>query len=703
MFRILLAAWLASQATACTVVAVGKKASATGSPIVTHADDSGPTTTDLRLVRVPRRQWPEGSKRPLFQYQFAYPRVVDPTSAAADYWPYGDDTARVPVGYIPQVNETYAYWDTDEGVQNEWGLSIGESTTTGRTAGWAKTPETPWGYNLAGIEDLSRIALERCKTARCAVQTMGDIAVDVGFYSSDSGKPESPTYDASSEALVLADATPGEVWVFNILTGANNASAIWAAQRMPDDHITVVANTFTIRKMNLTDGDNFLYSPNVTALAEEKGWWHPSDDESGIFDFTRSYGFSPPDPALPWEVPNIHVVLKMYSGRRMWRVWNLLTPEEGKKLDPEVGNLPNSPEPYPFSLPAPHGSVTLQAVMNVHRDHYEGTKYDLTQGMAAGPHGNPNRGATPGVVGGWERAISMQRAVFSFVQEAKPDNMATLWFGYGPAHGTAYLPFMGAADSDAPDMFRGRHLRQSKFDTKAAFWAFELLNQLAEQNFQLFNKEMRATAAGIEQEGQENLANWQKEADLASAAAGGGEEGMAAARRLLTNKSNSFTEAKVGQWWDLAWNLTSRFGHYSITEGETPEGGATQPQTYPDWWLRSKEVGFTTWMNELPHGIIEDVPKDAVISEVVAQELKEVESPPKHVFFDAIVLSDADTVDDAKDEVAAATPWSFASLFAVGGVAGALLVGSYVAGESRGRRRATKAADTSCHYTRSLA
>jgi dipeptidase len=136
-------------------------------------------------------------------------------------------------------------------VQNEWGLSIAESTCTARTVGWPA--DKPYGFNLAGIEDLSKIALERCKTARCAVETMGKIAVQHGFYSADGGEPSQPAYDGSSECLLLADGNPGELWIFNVMTGKGNASAIWAAQRVPDDHVTAIGNTFTIRKMNLSD------------------------------------------------------------------------------------------------------------------------------------------------------------------------------------------------------------------------------------------------------------------------------------------------------------------------------------------------------------------------------------------------------------------------------------------------------------------
>lgn len=99
---------------------------------------------------------------------------------------------------------------------------MGESTCGSRTIGWASN--VAYGKNWMGIEELSQIGLERCATARCALQTMGDLAVRYGFWSEDAASPDAPGYADGGESLGVCDKQ--ECWVFHVLTGPQNASAV---------------------------------------------------------------------------------------------------------------------------------------------------------------------------------------------------------------------------------------------------------------------------------------------------------------------------------------------------------------------------------------------------------------------------------------------------------------------------------------------
>lgn len=56
----------------------------------------------------------------------------------------------------------------------------------------------------------------------------------------------------AGEALTVTD--PTEAWVFHILPDITTKSAVWVAQRLPDDQISVVANQFIIKEVWWLDG-----------------------------------------------------------------------------------------------------------------------------------------------------------------------------------------------------------------------------------------------------------------------------------------------------------------------------------------------------------------------------------------------------------------------------------------------------------------
>ena len=107
--------------------------------------------------------------------------------------------------------------------------------------------------------ELSQIGLERGKTAREVIQIMGDLAVKYGFYSAEWARSNEEEFATSQgeggEALSVAD--PEEGWIFHIVPDDTGSSAVWVAQRIPDDHVAVVSNQFIIRDV-ITDSPDFM-------------------------------------------------------------------------------------------------------------------------------------------------------------------------------------------------------------------------------------------------------------------------------------------------------------------------------------------------------------------------------------------------------------------------------------------------------------
>ena len=133
---------------------------------------------------------------------------------------------------------------------------------------------------------------------------------------------------------------------------------------------------------------------------------------------------------------------------------------------------------YPFSVPV-DAAISVEGLMNIQRDHYEGTQYDLTKGIAAGPFGDPNRfdispvdGMTfeEVIQGSYERSISMFRTSYSFVANARDvhDALALLWFGQNAPSQCSYAPIYVAAEAPLPYTYGSLF----KYDNTVPFWNF---------------------------------------------------------------------------------------------------------------------------------------------------------------------------------------------------------------------------------------
>ena len=275
--------------TACTSIAVGRKATSDGSVLVTQSND-GDGTDDSRLVPVPRRWFPKGSMRPIVKDNDDYPRYVG--DRASVYAPSDGESATAEMGQIPQVETTFAYWEGGYAMMNEHSVSIGESSCTARLAAPEADPAKPGQAPMLPVEELSRIGLERCATARCAVKLMGRLAEEHGFVAETRGScltGDKP--NECGESLMVGDAS--EVFIFHVLSDGV-AGAVWVAQRVADDSAAVVSNMFVVREIpakyldGVGDDDGeaeFLFSESMLRVAEAKGWWRAGEK----FDFTAIY------------------------------------------------------------------------------------------------------------------------------------------------------------------------------------------------------------------------------------------------------------------------------------------------------------------------------------------------------------------------------------------------------------------------------
>ena len=118
----------------CTTLIITRGASADGSMIVAHSDDD--ELGDQRIIYVPAQDHEQGAKRQVFEEHYRYPRIVtyergpnyEPSTHHVRESPNSVPDLTKPIGYIPQVKHTYAYFDGNYGIMNEHNLMIGECT-----------------------------------------------------------------------------------------------------------------------------------------------------------------------------------------------------------------------------------------------------------------------------------------------------------------------------------------------------------------------------------------------------------------------------------------------------------------------------------------------------------------------------------------------------------------------------------------------
>lgn len=162
-------------AEACTTVAVGKDASEDGSVLVAHTCDGW---YDHRIQII------KGGKHAAGEMVDIYNDPCTETKRDSEL-----------VGQIPQVEETYTYFNIAYPFMNEKGVVMSEFTWSGRD-------EVYNDQGLFVIANLEMLGLQRAATAREAVQVMGALAEEYGYC--DGG-----------ECLLVAD--HDEVWIFEDL------------------------------------------------------------------------------------------------------------------------------------------------------------------------------------------------------------------------------------------------------------------------------------------------------------------------------------------------------------------------------------------------------------------------------------------------------------------------------------------------------
>ena len=434
----------------CTSIMVGKRASTDGSVITSHTCDGRYRTW---MTIEPAADHKKGDKH---EVRKGTMHTVSP-----------DDTTGVRVaGTVAEVEHTYAYLNSSYPCLNEKQLAIGESTFGG-----PDTLVNPDAMFL--IEELERIALQRCSTARAAIQLICKLGAKYGY--ADGG-----------ECITIADRR--EVWQMEIIgEGRGRIGGVWVAQRVPDDHVAVSCNIPRIGKLQRNNPDYFMCSDNVEEVAKMYGLW----DGEGEFVFWKAYNTS-------WA-----------NGRnfreREFFIFNALAPSQGFTYDmPEL----------PFSI-KPDSPVDVTDVMRLLRSTYEGTDMDMCKNLkvvvnrkrddgssykdtVVSPVANPWPTSTmqqtlnfiaPGTID-FKRTVSVTWCSYSFVAQLRdwlPDEVGGIcWMAVDNPGQSPRIPIF-CGTTELPEAFK--HCGQKSYDPNAWLWQYRRANKLATVAWQRTKKQ----------------------------------------------------------------------------------------------------------------------------------------------------------------------------------------------------------------------
>jgi dipeptidase len=455
-----------------------------------------------------------------------------------DIAPRGPQDKRPP-GKIPQVPHTYKVL----GYMNEHQLAIAETTFGGRTE-----LQNPLG--LMDCEPLMIYALQRARTAREAIKVMTELAEKYG-------------YGDVGESFSIGDTQ--EAWILEMVgAGPGGKAAVWAAVRVPDGQVSCTANSSRIGEIARNDPANCLHSENVQSFAESRGWY---DAKSGQpFRFCNAY--FPPTP-----------LSRRICDTRIWSILRRVAPSQ--HLSPDYHRSKPGAVPYPLWLP-PDAKLTVADVIALTRDHYEGTEFDMTRGLDAGPYGLPGRWRpllwkVDGVDYAWERPISTQQTGFNFLSQSRswlPDPIGGVyWYGVDDSYTTCFVPFYCCVDS-LPKCFTTGSNR--KFSLDSAWWVFNIVSNYAYLKWSAMVPEIQACQKDLES----NFLALQPAVEKTALELHKTSPNLMT--RYLTDYSTMHAEQTVARWRQLAEHLIVKYndGYVRDVNGQYPEVG------YPEAWLR---------------------------------------------------------------------------------------------------------------------
>jgi len=450
------------------------------------------------------------------------------------------------LNYIKQAEYTYNV----AGLMNENQVTIVETTFDGRL-------ELENKDGLLDYFTLMGLALQRSTTAREAIQCMADLVAEYG-------------YKSTGETLTVCD--KNEAWIMEIIgKGPGRKGAVWVALRVPDDCITAHANLSRIRQFPLKDKENCMYAKDVISFAREMGFFKGKDED---FSFRDAY--------CPIDFENVR-----YADTRVWSFFrHHYNKDEMDKYIPYLNGEFDKCDHLPLWI-KPDQKLSVRDLMNDMRDHYEGTVFDMSADMSAGPWASPYRNQpinfkdSKGADMFRERPIGCQQSGMTMVCQMRnylPNEVGGVtYFNLDDATMVAYVPVYCCINR-IPEPFRRENNNILEFSTESAFWMNNFVSNMVYPRWSAMIGDLRDAQKELE----DYYAEDQKEVEKRV------QEMETTSERIeyLTAKTEAYTDKMMKRWDKLAKLLIVKHNDQIMRpsqNGEVVSGRYSSPAYAPAW------------------------------------------------------------------------------------------------------------------------
>lgn len=450
------------------------------------------------------------------------------------------------LNYIKQAEYTYNV----AGLMNENQVTIVETTFDGRL-------ELENKEGLLDYFTLMGLALQRSATAREAIQCMADLVAEYG-------------YKSTGETLTVCD--KNEAWIMEIIgKGPGRKGAVWVALRVPDDCITAHANLSRIRQFPLKDKENCMYAKDVISFAREMGFFKGKDED---FSFRDAY--------CPIDFENVR-----YADTRVWSFFrHHYNKDEMDKYIPYLNGEFDKCDHLPLWI-KPDQKLSVRDLMNDMRDHYEGTVFDMSADMSAGPWASPYRNQpinfkdSKGADMFRERPIGCQQSGMTMVCQMRnflPNEVGGVtYFNLDDATMVAYVPVYCCINR-IPEPFRRENNNILEFSTESAFWMNNFVSNMVYPRWSAMIGDLREAQKELE----DYYAEDQKEVEKRV------QEMETTSERIeyLTAKTETYTDKMMKRWDKLAKLLIVKHNDQIMRpsqNGEVVSGRYSSPAYAPAW------------------------------------------------------------------------------------------------------------------------